>query len=704
MAQLNYRQQPVPRPRTDISTALQRKLNKKLEEAGIAYDKTCTPDGGDQHRINRLRNRARAIAHKVLSRQPDNIQALNLLGRIALDEGNLNQAAAFIDLGLEFEPESISLNYSRAHIYLINGDYDQAARLFQQIEAVAPRQTRALSSLAYTRVRQGLYVDAFADYRDLIRHDPTDPYVRAKLFECMRQIQADYYAPELEQDLLTYLDFTEVDHNDLASLISTLLIHKYDLINGKAPLDPEILASDPLLIKALGKVQFNQPVMEEFLTALRQAILVDAIGKETIAPKVLNFVVSLSLQCVNNEFVYSVSLIEEKMLNELISIVSTTLGQPDWSCRSVEFPLLLISMYRLLHNFHFRDQLLSHPVSNWSGSLQAVMQVHLYDKQEEMVIYRNIERITPIRDSTSQKVGLQYEESPYPRWKTLNFANKTDYGQALTAELSGFRAPAFFREENIRILVAGCGTGKHAIQVAQYFRNVEVTAIDLSRSSLAYAARMAKRLRVSNIDFFQGDILELAEIKEKFHIIECSGVLHHMQDPMAGWRSLLALLVPGGLMKVALYSQRARRTITLARQLILENQLSAKPEHIRMFRQAILDNLIEGDFTEIKRSPDFYNLSGCRDLLFNVQEHQFTPAHIAHCLNTLNLGFLGFVNLPNSLKQTYRKHYPDDSSLTDLSNWEQLEIAAPDIFNSMYQFYCQPRGSEVSQLQDFSQR
>jgi ubiquinone/menaquinone biosynthesis C-methylase UbiE len=128
------------------------------------------------------------------------------------------------------------------------------------------------------------------------------------------------------------------------------------------------------------------------------------------------------------------------------------------------------------------------------------------------------------------------------------------------------------RNQTIKVLVAGCGTGKHAIQVAKYFRNVEVTAIDLSRTSLAYGKKMARKFDIQNIEFLQRDILHLDSLREKYHIIECSGVLHHMQDPVKGWKFLLPLLKPGGLLKVGLYSERERQTVTKARELIKENQ------------------------------------------------------------------------------------------------------------------------------------
>jgi ubiquinone/menaquinone biosynthesis C-methylase UbiE len=332
--------------------------------------------------------------------------------------------------------------------------------------------------------------------------------------------------------------------------------------------------------------------------------------------------------------------------------------------------------------------------------MRQLIKPHLFEPQQELEICRNIASLSEIEHPVSRQVAQQYEENPYPRWRSLAFANPTDYGQALMAELKGFTPPSFLQNQTIKILIAGCGTGKHALQVAQSFRNVEVTAIDLSRASLAYATKMARQLKIRNVEFYQADILEMQGFKDRFHIIECSGVLHHMQDPMQGWHALTRLLEPGGMMKVALYSSRARRPVELARQLISENQLTASTEHIRIFRQALFDNLISGDFSEIKRSPDFYNLSGCRDLLFHVQEHQFTPLNIDTCVKALDLQFLGFVNLPPGTRDAYSSAHADDKQQTNLSHWDDFESQQPALFQNMLQFYCQLKGSGITRMKE----
>ena len=49
---------------------------------------------------------------------------------------------------------------------------------------------------------------------------------------------------------------------------------------------------------------------------------------------------------------------------------------------------------------------------------------------------------------------------------------------------------------------------------------------------------------VDNIKYAQMDILETGSWGERFDIIECGGVLHHMDDPIAGWEKIMRSIEP----------------------------------------------------------------------------------------------------------------------------------------------------------------
>jgi 2-polyprenyl-3-methyl-5-hydroxy-6-metoxy-1,4-benzoquinol methylase len=222
------------------------------------------------------------------------------------------------------------------------------------------------------------------------------------------------------------------------------------------------------------------------------------------------------------------------------------------------------------------------------------------------------------------------------------------------------------------------------IDFAQAIRRVRITAIDLSLSSLAYARRKTREVGVRTIDYAQADIMELGSLGRGFDFVESSGVLHHLAQPFEGWRILLSLLRPGGMMKIALYSEIARVDIVAARTAIAERGYAATPQDIRRYRK----ELAEPDLLKFSRMGDFYSVSECRDLLFHVLEHRFTLPAIAAFLAEQDVRFLGF-ELPPAVCNTYRSRFPDDPAMIRLDRWHQFELENPDTFIGMYVFWLQ---------------
>src|SRR5258707_9095018 len=159
--------------------------------------------------------------------------------------------------------------------------------------------------------------------------------------------------------------------------------------------------------------------------------------------------------------------------------------------------------------------------------------------------------------------------------------------------------------------MGAAGTGRLPVHRAQKLGPRHMLAVDLSLASLGYAKRKSEELGL-DIAYAQADILEL-ESARRFDLIESLGVLHHLADPWAGWEKLLSLLRPGGFMLLGLYSEAARRPVREAGGSIAGHGADA----IRDFRQELIRN---GASRVILDSEDFFSLSGCRDLLFHVQE------------------------------------------------------------------------------------
>ena len=234
-------------------------------------------------------------------------------------------------------------------------------------------------------------------------------------------------------------------------------------------------------------------------------------------------------------------------------------------------------------------------------------------------------------------------------------------------------------------MVAGCGTGEHAIVTAAKFDNSEILAIDLSLSSLGYAERKTKELQLKNITYMQADILDLNKLDKKFDIIESVGVLHHMENPINGWKILLNCLKPGGLIKIGLYSECARQSVVAIRKEIAKLNIQANTSEILRFR----NELIKSDkksFKQIQSWRDFYSLSELKDLIFHVQEHRFTIPKLKEHIQDLGLTFCGF---ESDISKKFRYQDLNIKDLYDLDQWDKFEKANPRTFSGMYQFWCQ---------------
>ncbi|MEZ0225057.1 MAG: class I SAM-dependent methyltransferase, partial [Alphaproteobacteria bacterium] len=327
-------------------------------------------------------------------------------------------------------------------------------------------------------------------------------------------------------------------------------------------------------------------------------------------------------------------------------------------------------LYRLKNAVPIADALASVP--DVSDVLRA--QVLDYLALQEMA--DQISTITKIEAGVSAAVRNQYEEFPYPLWKAKP-GNVTDEG-----------AGAPLKKNGAKILVAGCGTGSEAAQAAVVFPESVILGVDLSRASLAYGALKAREFNLSNIEFAQGDILNLSSIKRSFDGIFSGGVLHHLEDPVRGWKVLTELLNPGGLMRISLYSETARRNIVRAHDIIRKGGYAATTEGMKTFRQDSPRLLPWEVFHDIARIEDYYQLAMYRDMLFHVQEHRFDLLKIGEVMAGLSLKFLRMSVSPGLMAQ-FRAAYPDDPEGKDLGNWHDFEKKNPDAFICMYQFWCQ---------------
>lgn len=432
-----------------------------------------------------------------------------------------------------------------------------------------------------------------------------------------------------------------------------------------APAHKNALLRTLLKYAVIPHAGFEVPLTTERALFLREAV---------IDEDRLLFGCALAQQCFLTEYAYVETPEEASHAHGLRTALEAALAAGE---QPPALWLAAVGCYTPLHRIAGAKRLAA---MSWPEAVRDLVIQQITEPAEERSLREAIPRLTPIDDPVSAEVRRQYEESPYPRWA---HPNPVIGSPSSLDDFFAANYPAFRPFGGSDVLVAGCGTGRHAIEIARQLDQAKVLAVDLSRTSLAYAMRKARELRVLNIQHAQADILGLSALGLAFDLIEAGGVLHHMGDPFAGWRALLAVLRPRGVMWVSLYSERGRRSLMGARSLIAERGWAPTPEGIRACRQELIHR---GDPST--GWVDFYTMSECRDLLFHVQEHRLDLPTIGGFLAENGLEFLGF-DVAEEIRARFLARYP--GRLTDLAAWAEFEQDNPETFRTMYRLAVQRR-------------
>jgi SAM-dependent methyltransferase len=450
------------------------------------------------------------------------------------------------------------------------------------------------------------------------------------------------------------------------------------------------LLKDDLLLAVLRTGSFRGPDLERLLTALRRALLVEVPAERLEDRALFDFALALAQQCAINEHVWSVSGEETE------AVTRRRLHEGDLLAGDVAAGrmLLLLMLYRPLSDLLGPGVDAQAAAGIRPRALREVVVRRLAEAADERQRAARMPRlgcdVGMFADATAQAVARQYEASPYPRWTSVGVVAPARMRRML-GNFFGAGELAFL-DRPFEVLIAGCGTGQQAVQAAlAYGPEARVLAVDLSAASLAYAARMAERYGAGNIAFAQADLRSLPGLGEayigRFDVVECTGVLHHLADPLAGWRKLLRCVARDGRMLIGLYSAVARRRLRELRDDPAYPGPGCSDAALRRFRRILLDRPPGEPGGDLKASRDFYAMSNFRDLALHVSEHPLTLPQIAGFLQEHGLTFRGF-QLESGVFARLQARFPGATWPGALEHWAAFEAENPGTFNGMYNFWC----------------
>lgn len=626
-----------------------------------------------------------------------------LLAQIFYDRGEYETSLDHLD-GIESGGLfAIEVSYLGGLNHFARRDFNEARQSFEAVLADAPENGDAWRNLGVIAQKSGDVPEAVSHYCRALDIHPADDLTRRNLLDSLQSIdwrsvaRTDQFL-DIRHHLEACIQFSDIDTKRYlpvaaAAVLVTPHIREAIELWTVEPQGETNSASDPQLLRAItGDTLFQTLLLSEILchpdvelivTKTRRKLLGLVVGDVPEAENFpLEFYASLAHQAFLTEYAYYASDQEQSLVKDLQAELSVKIERGEKLQLGDTTKLLMIASYASLG-----DWLAGVPPVAEDSALAKVWAQQFQNPNAEIDLERQIEVLSPISDLTSVDVKSQYEQNPFPRWSILRKPIPSTLGETLGNLFPHFKPPARLFEP-CTFLIAGCGTGHQPITEALRYPSGQFTAVDLSRASLAYARRQANVHGLNNIRFLEGDILALEGIAPNFDVVACTGVLHHMADPLAGWTALVSRLAPDGVMKIALYSEIARRQIALIRQWIQDRKLPPTADTIRDTRQKILALPADDPKRQVPGFTDFYSISGARDLLFHVQECAFTWPKIREALDLLGLELIGLQLSEPETEAHYRAMFPGDIEMVDLSNWAVFEELYPDSFRQMYQFWC----------------
>lgn len=307
------------------------------------------------------------------------------------------------------------------------------------------------------------------------------------------------------------------------------------------------------------------------------------------------------------------------------------------------------------------------------------------------------------------EVREQYEDYPYPPRdpeveKRHLVTTSVDRLQAINHYC--FQGREKFHSD-FKLLVAGGGTGDAAIFLAEQLRysGAQVYYLDMSRASMHVAQARAKKRGLNNIHWLHASILDLPTLDlPEFDYINCSGVLHHLQDPSAGLVCLRNKLTPEGAMGIMVYGQYGRTAVYQIQELMrLVNTGTVERQNKVENLKKMLASLPPGNWYaqgKAQQSKDVNNDIGLYDLFLHSQDRAYTVPQIYDWVESCGLNFIDFA----TRKILYRPEYfIQDMALKEkiIQMEKPARQAIAELLTSLlskHVFYCARTGNTIADV------
>lgn len=262
-----------------------------------------------------------------------------------------------------------------------------------------------------------------------------------------------------------------------------------------------------------------------------------------------------------------------------------------------------------------------------------------------------------------------------------------------------------------RILVAGGGTGDSSLYFAKRLRDLgspgHVVHLDQSPAANAHFRERANRAGLTNVDVQERSLFDLSEEKDGlFDYVNCNGVLHHLDDPLRGLRTLKAVTKPDGGMGIWLYAKYGRTGLyhiqNLVKQLIGDGPIDGRAVELA---KTVLRDLPESSVGRSAGSPTLDSITSgtspdvrgeqIADRFLNFKDRPFSARELFRFLDDAEMHFAAwqaYFEAPLYEPSFFIKAPEIRQALAGRSTYDRAEFAEGwHCLLNMHRLYIAPR-------------
>ncbi|QTN40188.1 tetratricopeptide repeat protein [Marinobacter salsuginis] len=594
-----------------ISQSQQAQIARLLLQANLAYGESN--NNGLSH-IQRLKARqeCRGYLNEALALEPENAGGLGLLGRVEMDDGQLEKAHTLFNASLNHQPGQAQQYCNLGYWALKTERPALAEQYFLQALDCDRQSAAAFCGVAHAKRLQGQFDVAYLHYRKLLETGAEWDSVYSGMLTCAQHLEVNKADAALAHDAIALLQRVGLPHQELGRFVGAIIHQQYDLDNPDAQIFLDAASDDELLILALQKTLVPNPAVEELVTMLRRAIIAEVAQTVELRDELQRLALAIAQYADRTGYALAAEDDEDRLVSAINDSIQAqfALGEEQ---DGLIGSLMISAMYGALFHQPFAVQLGQWNLMDWPLALQPVLAASYYNRAEEEAIKQNF-------DEKAEELCLENTDVPqaWPSWSRLAYRTESSLKTLMATELGldTENLPA-----TLRIMVCGAQSGQRAMELAGYLDDVEVIAVDESLANIAKATRMANEMGIDNIVFWPWSIAQrFVADGHQVHWIEVG----RLPSPAMTSLSLAALVneATGSGAVVHMHTAIAEQTSgdKQIRKLVAEHKLQPTRQTLRQLRRMVLSNRNDAAWQELISDADFFSLGGCRDRWFRPQD------------------------------------------------------------------------------------